>query len=69
MRKGAPDLQGMLLVDEFFHEIRKDLGHQSNKLKKGALISLMLSNPEMFLEKAKENPNMTLEEMSKYETD
>lgn len=68
MRKGAPDLQGMLLVDEFFREIRRDLGHQSNKLKKGALIGLIVSNPEVFLEKAKENPNMTLEEMSKYET-
>ena len=59
----------MLLMEKFFLEIRKDLGHKNNKLDEGTLISLMLKNPDLFMKKAKENPNITLEELSKFEAD
>lgn len=69
IRKGTIDIQSLLLMDKFFREIRKDLGHKSNNLEKGALVGLTLKRPDVFIEKAKENPNMTLEELSKYEID
>lgn len=69
LRKDTLNIQSMLLMDKFFREIRKDLGHKSNNLEKGALVGLTLRHPDVFLEKAKENPKMTIEELSKYETD
>ena len=69
LKKGVPDVQSMLLMEKFFLEIRKDLGHKNNKLDEGTLISLMLKNPDLFMKKAKENPNITLEELSKFEAD
>ena len=69
LKKGVPDVQSMFLMENFFFEIRKDLGHKNNKLHEGTFISLMLKNPALFMKKAKENPNTTLEELAKFEND
>lgn len=68
-KKNIPDIQSLLLVDKFFREIRRDLGHKSNKLEEGALISLILKDPDEFMQKAKEDPSMTFEGSSGDETD
>jgi len=67
LKQGEPDAQTMFMTEEFFLEIRKDLGHRNNKLTKGTFIHLILQNPELFLSMAKENPNITLAELSEVE--
>ena len=67
LKKGNPDAQTMFMMEDFFLEIRKDLGHKNNKLKKGSFIHLILQNPELFLAMAKENPDLTLEELGEAE--
>ena len=67
LKQGEPDAQTMFMTEEFFLEIRKDLGHKNNKLAKGTFIHLILQNPELFLSMAKENPNITLAELSEIE--
>ena len=67
LQKGVPDLKSMIMMEEFFLEIRKDLGHKNNKLEEGTFISLILRNSELLIKKAKEDPNITLEELSKFE--
>ena len=69
MKKSVPDVQSMFLMENFFFEIRKDLGHKNNKLHEGTFISLMMKNPDLFMKTAKENPNITLEELAKFEND
>ena len=67
LKKNVPDVEAMFLMEDFFFEIRKDLGHKNSKLIKGTFISLVLKDPELFLQKAKENPNLTLDELTKIE--
>jgi hypothetical protein len=67
LKKGVPDAKTMFMMEEFFLEIRKDLGHKNNKLKKGSFIHLILQSPELFLTTAKDNPDLTLEELGKME--
>ena len=67
LKKGNPDAQTMFMMEDFFLEIRKDLGHKNNKLTKGSFIHLILQNPELFLAMAKENPSLTLEELGEAE--
>ena len=67
LKQGEPDAQTMFMTEELFLEIRKDLGHKNNKLVKGTFVSLILRNPELFLSMAKENPNVTLAQLSELE--
>ena len=67
LKKNVPDVEAMFLMEDFFLEIRKDLGHKNSKLSKGTFITLVLKDPELFLQKAKENPNLTLDELTKIE--
>ena len=73
LKKGINDLESMqksmLLMEKFFLEIRKDLGHKNSKLEEGTFIGLILRNPNLLMEKAKENPSLTLEEFSQLEDD
>ena len=50
-------------MEDFFFEIRKDLGHKNNKLTKGIFVSLILQNSELFMTMVKNNPNVTLAEV------
>lgn len=67
LRKRNPDTRTMFMMEEFFLEIRKDLGHKNYKLAKGTFIRLILKNPDLFLSMAKKNPNLTLAEISEAE--
>lgn len=67
LKQGEPDAQTMFMTEEFFLEIRKDLGHKNNKLTKGTFVHLILQNPELFLSMAENNPNVTLAELSEIE--
>jgi hypothetical protein len=67
LKKGNPNVKTMFLMEEFFLEIRKDLGHRNNKLVKGTFINLIMQNPELFMAMAKENPNITLTELTEVE--
>lgn len=67
LKKGIPNAQTMFLMEEFFIEIRKDLGHKTNKLGKGTFVQLMLKEHELFLAMAKENPNISLDELAEIE--
>lgn len=67
LKKETPDVKTMFLMEEFFLEIRKDLGHRNDKLVKGTFISLMLQNPVLFMAMAKENPDITLAELTEIE--
>lgn len=68
LKKGNPDAKTMFMMEEFFLEIRKDLGHKNTKLTKGTFVRLILQNPELFLAMAKENPNLTLAELAEAES-
>lgn len=67
LKKGEPNAQSVFLMEEFFIEIRKELGHKNNKLKKGTFIQFILQNTELFLEMAEKNPNLTLAELGEAE--
>jgi HD superfamily phosphohydrolase len=67
LKKGNPDAATIFLMEDFFREIRKDLGHKNNKLEKGTFAHLILQNAEIFLEMAKKNPNVTFAELAEAE--
>lgn len=59
LKKGNPDADSIFLMEDFFREIRKDLGHKNNKLEKGTFAHLILRNSELFLDMAKKDPKVT----------
>lgn len=65
--KSAPDAQTMFLLDEFFRALRADVGQNSTGLQKGAFANLILRRGDFFLEQARKNPNITLDELSRLE--
>ncbi|MFC1581226.1 hypothetical protein ACFL4N_10015 [Thermodesulfobacteriota bacterium] len=67
LRKGEPNAQSVFLMEAFFKAIRKDLGLSNRGLGKGIFSHLMLKNAELFLQEAKENPNITLAELGEIE--
>ena len=68
LKKGIPDAKTMFMMEEFFLEIRKDLGHKNNKLVQGTFIHLILQNPELFMAMAKDKPDLTLAELAEAES-
>ncbi len=68
LKKGEPDARTMFLMEDFFLEIRKDLGHKNNKLTKGTFVHLILQKPELFLAMEKSNPNVTFAELAEAES-
>ena len=67
LKKGNFDASSVFLMEGFFREMRKDLGHKNNKLKKGTFAHLILQNAELFLDMAKTNPKVTLSELAEAE--
>jgi hypothetical protein len=65
--RGEPNAQSLFLTDDFFKAIRKDLGLSNRGLEKGAFAHFMLKNAELFLQMAKENPDITLAELGQIE--
>ncbi len=64
LKKGNPDADSIFLMEDFFREIRKDLGHKNSKLEKGTFAHLILQNSELFLSMAKANPKVTLTDLA-----
>jgi len=62
--KGVPDAQSMLLTDEFFRAVRRDLGPSNSGLERGAFIRMILRHPDVFFVLANANPNVTLAELA-----
>ncbi|WKU18796.1 hypothetical protein [Advenella alkanexedens] len=67
LKKGNPDADSIFLMEDFFREIRKDLGHKNSKLEKGTFAHLILQNSELFLQMAKNNPKVTLVDLAEAE--
>ena len=67
LSKAKPDAKSFFLMDEFFRAMRKDIGLGNSGLAKGAFAHLILKNGELFLQEAKKNPNITLEELAEIE--
>ncbi|WP_219863061.1 hypothetical protein [Vreelandella piezotolerans] len=67
LKKGNPDADSIFLMEDFFREIRKDLGHKNSKLEKGTFAHLILQNSELFLQMAKNNPKVTLADLAEAE--
>lgn len=67
LKSGEPDAKAMWMTEDFFRAIRKDLGHSSRKLPKGAFIHLILRNAEFFIQMSRSNPNITIAQISELE--
>ena len=67
LKKGVTDANSFYYMEEFFIEIRKDLGLKTSKLEKGTFVHLILQNPELFIEMSKTNPDLTLDELAEAE--
>lgn len=67
LKKGEPDAQTVFLMDEFFRAMRKDIGLSNSGLEKGLFSHFILRHSELFLLMAKQNPSITLGELSEKE--
>ncbi len=67
LKKGEPDARVIFLMDEFFRAMRKDIGLSNSGLEKGIFSHFILRHSELFLLMAKQNPNITLGELSEKE--
>lgn len=67
LKKGEPDARTVFLMDEFFRAMRKDIGLSNSGLEKGVFSHFILRHSELFLLIAKQNPNITLGELSEKE--
>jgi hypothetical protein len=57
----------MIKMMDFFLALRKDLGHSNSGIKHKHLIRFMLRNSDLFMQMYRNNPEVTLEEISKEE--
>lgn len=64
---GEHNAKTILSMEKFFLAVRKDLGHSNWGIRKGDTIRYILKNTDFFLEQIKENPNITLAELSDLE--
>ena len=67
LKRGKPTVQTIFLMDDFFRALRKDIGQSSSGIEKGAFSHLWLRYPDLFMEEAKKNPSLTLDELAKIE--
>lgn len=65
--KEVPDADSLFLMDEFFRELRADVGQSSRGLRKGAFSNLILRQAPLFLHMAKKNPKLRLTELAEVE--
>lgn len=67
LKSGSPTAQSIFAMDEFFRALRKDIGQGSFGLEKGAFAHLILRHAEVLLAAARDNPTITLAEVSDLE--
>ena len=66
---GNPMAQSVHATECMFRAIRKELGHDDNRLEEGDLLFVILRNPELFVGMSKKNPNVSLAEIAKVENE
>jgi hypothetical protein len=67
LKAGEPDAKAMWMAEDFFRAVRKDLGHPSKKLPRGAFLRMILRNAELFIQMSKNDPQMTLSQFAELE--
>lgn len=67
LKRGNPTLRSMLLMEDFFISLRSDLGISNRGIREGDFIRLILNKGELFMRMARENPDMSLAELSSME--
>lgn len=67
LAKGIPDAQTIFLTEKFLLTLRADLRHSNKGIPKGFFASIVLKEGALFLEMAKKNPNVTLEQLAEIE--
>lgn len=64
---GQPNAEWIYLMDNFFREMRKDIGLSSWRLAKGSFVHTILKNSDLFLDEARKNPNLTFSDFENIE--
>lgn len=67
LKQDSQSARSFFAMDKFFRALRADVGQGSRGLEKGAFLHLILRNSELFLQQAKKNPNISLEEIVEIE--
>jgi hypothetical protein len=67
LRAASDSAAAVFAMDNFFRELRADVGQTSRGLEKGAFAHLILRNSELFLQMAKKNPKVTLSQLAEIE--
>ena len=62
-----PNAETMLLMGDFLLAMRKDLGLLNKGIDRRTFVHLILRNPDLFLDMASRNPNVTMMEVAKME--
>jgi hypothetical protein len=67
LKRGTLNAESVFLMDEFFRALRADIGQSSRGLERGAFAHLLFRYAEFFLEQARRNPKLTLQELAELE--
>ena len=65
--KGVPNAQTIFLTEKFLLSLRADLRHNNKGIPKGFFASIILKEGALFLEMAKKNSKVTLDELAEIE--
>ena len=68
LAKGVPDAQTIFLTEKLLLTLRADLRHSNKGIPKGFFASIVLKEGTLFLEMAKKNPNVTLDQLAEIES-
>ncbi len=64
LKSSEPNAESMFLMGDFVLAVRKDLGLSNKGIDRKTFASLILKNPDLFLEMATKNPRVTLAELA-----
>ena len=64
LKNGEPNAESMFLMGDFVLAVRKDLGLSNKGIDRKTFASLILKNPDLFLDMALKNPSVTLAELA-----
>ncbi|APV36281.1 hypothetical protein BEN76_09730 [Acinetobacter soli] len=67
LAKSPPNAKTFFLMEDLFKAMRKDIGLSNKNLDKGAFSHFIMKEADLFLALSKENPNITLAEISEVE--
>ena len=64
LKSSEPNAESMFLMGDFVLAVRKDLGLSNKGIDRKTFASLILKNPDLFLDMALKNPRVTLAELA-----